>query len=186
MPKNKVWQFKHLLVPSLSNSKDGVLTPHLADWLRHFKGLTGLKQITPHRKIVVLRPGAKTRKITNSDELLLALKGWETVALEKMTIREQMKTFAEATHIVAAHGAGLVNLLWCRPGTKVLEIQDPKMIHKKVYPVLSHHLGLEHQLYLADTIAIPLQNNKKPAGIKRFSDLINFRVNVKDLIRHLD
>ena len=186
MPKNKVWQFKHLLVPSLSNSKDGVLTPHLADWLRHFKGLTGLKQITPHRKIVVLRPGAKTRKITNSDELLLALKGWETVALEKMTIREQMKTFAEATHIVAAHGAGLVNLLWCRPGTKVLEIQDPKMIHKKVYPVLAHHLGLEHQLYLADTIAIPLQNNKKPAGIKRFSDLINFKVNVKDLIRHLD
>jgi len=60
------------------------------------------------------------------------------------------------------------------------------MIHKKVYPVLAHHLGLEHQLYLADTIAIPLQNNKKPAGIKRFSDLINFKVNVKDLIRHLD
>ncbi len=186
MPKNKVWQFKHLLVPSLSNSKDGVLTPHLADWLRHFKGLTGLKQVTPHRKIVVLRPGAKTRKITNSDELLLALKGWETVALEKMTIREQMKTFAEATHIVAAHGAGLINLLWCKPGTKVFEIQDPKMIHKKVYPVLSYHLGLNHQLYLADTVSIPLQNNKKPRGVKRFSDLINFKVNVKDLIRHLD
>ena len=96
-------------MPSLSNSKDGVITPHLADWLRHFKGLTGLKGIKPHRKILVLRPGAKTRRITNSHELILSLKGWETVALETMTIREQMKTFAEATHIVAAHGAGLVN-----------------------------------------------------------------------------
>ena len=136
MPKNTTWQFRHLLVPSASNSKDGVITPHLAPWLRHFKGRPGLKDSKPHRKIVVLRPGAKTRRITNSDELLLALKGWETVDLAKMTIREQMKTFAEATHIVAAHGAGLVNLLWCNPGTKVIEIQDKNMIHKKVYPVL--------------------------------------------------
>ena len=133
-----------------------------------------------------MRKQGKTRKIMNSDELVLALKGWETVALEKMTIREQMKTFAEATHIVAAHGAGLVNLLWCKPGTKVIEIQDPKMIHKKVYPILSHHLGLKHELYLADTVPIAMEGNKKPKGVKRFSDLINFKVNVGDLIKHLD
>ena len=186
MPKNETWQFSHLLVPSLSNSKDGVITPHLAQWLRHFKGRPELKDVKPHRKIVVLRPGAKTRKIINSDELMLALKGWETVALEKMTIKEQMKTFAEATHIVAAHGAGLVNLLWCSPGTKVIEIQDPKMIHKKVYPILSHHLGLKHELYLANTVPIKMQGDKKPQGVKRFSDLINFNVNVSDLINHLD
>lgn len=186
MPKNKIWQFKHLLVPSLSNSKDGVITPHLAQWLRHFKGLTGLKDVTPHRKIVVLRPGAKTRRIKNSDELLLALKGWETVSLENMTIREQMKTFAEATHIVAAHGAGLVNLLWCKAGTKVIEIQNKNMIHKKVYPILSHHLGLKHKLYLADTVPIALENNKKPKGIKRLTDLIDFKVNIADLMKHID
>ena len=133
-----------------------------------------------------MRPGAKSRKLVNSDELILALKGWETVALEKMTIKEQMQTFAEATHIVAAHGAGLTNLLWCNPGTKVMEIQDPKMIHKKVYPILSHHLGLKHELYLAKTVPISMEKNKRPAGIKRLSDLINFKVNVPDLIRHLD
>ena len=186
MPKNETWQFKHLLVPSASNSKDGVITPHLAPWLRHFKGRPELKDVKPHRKIVVLRPGAKTRRITNSDELLLALKGWETVDLAKMTIREQMKTFAEATHIVAAHGAGLVNLLWCTPGTKVIEIQDPKMIHKKVYPVLSHHLGLEHKLYLTDTVPIPLEKDKKPKGIKRLTDLINFKIDIADLMKHID
>ena len=186
MPKNETWQFKHLLVPSASNSKDGVITPDLAPWLRHFKGLHGFEQKDPHRKIVVLRPGAKTRRMTNSDELLLALKGWETVVLETMTVREQMKTFAEATHIVAAHGAGLVNLLWCRPGTKVIEIQDTKMIHKKVYPLLSHHLGLKHELYLADTVPIKLEGGKKPKGIKRLSDLINFKINIPDLLKYLD
>ena len=163
-----------------------MLTPHLAPWLRHFKGLHGYKEKEPHRKIVVLRPGAKSRRLTNSDELLLALKGWETVVLETMTIKEQIKTFAEATHIVAAHGAGLVNLLWCKSGTKVIEIQDTKMIHKKVYPILSHHLGLKHELYLADTVPIKLENGKKPEGIKRISDLINFKIDIPDLLKYLD
>ena len=186
MPKNETWQFKHLLVPSLSNSKDGVTNPHLPVWLRHFKGLHGLKSIKPSRKIVVLRPGAKTRKITNSDELILALKGWETVSLENLSIKKQMQTFAEATHIVAAHGAGLVNLLWCKPGTKVIEIQDPKMIHKKVYPILSHHLGLKHEMYLAQTIPIAKENGKKPKGVKRFTDLINFKIDIPDLLSCLE
>ena len=106
-----------------------------------------------------MRPNAKSRRLVNSDELLLKLKGWETVTLEKLSIRDQMKTFAEATHILAAHGAGLVNLLWCQPGTKVIEIQDRNMIHKKVYPLLSHNLNLQHKLYLADVV--PISKEKK-------------------------
>ena len=185
MPEGETWRFQHLIVPSMSNHDDGITTPHLPAWLRHFKGLFGLKGLEPHRKIIVLRPGAKTRKLVNSAELVLALKGWETVALENMTIKEQFKTFAEATHILAAHGAGLINLLWCKPDTKVIEIQDRRMLHKKVYPLLSHHLGLKHELYLATTIPIGYQN-KKPKGVKRINDLINFEVNIPDLIRLLD
>ena len=185
MPEGETWRFEHLIVPSMSNHDDGITTPHLPLWLNHFKGLFGFKGLEPHRKIIVLRPGAKTRKLVNSAELILALKGWETVTLENMTIKEQFKTFAEATHILAAHGAGLVNLLWCKPDTKVIEIQDPNMLHKKVYPLLSHHLGLKHELYLAKTISIGKQN-KKPKGVKRINDLINFEVNIPDLIRLLD
>ena len=186
MPKNETWQFKHLLVPSMSNSNDGVITPHLAPWLRHFKGRPGLEDIKPHRKILVLRPGAVTRRIQNSDELMLNLKGWETVVLEKMSIREQMKTFAEASHVMAAHGAGLTNLLWCQPGTKVIEIQDKNMLHKKVYPLLSHNLNLEHKLYLADVVEIPREKGNKPQGVKRFSDMINFKINIPEIMEHLE
>ena len=186
MPDGETWRFEHLIVPSMSNHNDGVVTPHLPLWLNHFKGLFGFKGLKPHRKIIVLRPGAKTRRMINSDELILALKGWETVTLENMTIKEQFKTFAEATHILAAHGAGLVNLLWCYPNTKVIEIQDPKMLHKKVYPLLSHHLGLKHEIYLADTVPIEKLKGKKPKGVKRLSDLINFKINIPHLIRHLD
>ena len=186
MPKGEVWRFEHLIVPSMSNRDDGVTTPHLPSWLRHFKGLFGYKALTSSRKIFVSRENAKTRKLLNAEELLIALKGWEIVKLEEMSIKEQFKTFAEATHILATHGAGLINLLWCNKGAKIVEIQDPNMLHKKVYPLLSHHLGLKHELYLADTIPIAKQAGKKPKGVKRLNDLINFKINIPDLIRHLD
>ncbi len=186
LPKNETWQFKHLLVPSMSNSKDGVIVPPLAPWLRHFKGLLDLKKIKPHKKIVVLRPGAKTRRLVNSDELLLKLKGWDTVSLENLSIKAQMQIFAESTHILAAHGAGLINLLWCRPGTKIIEIQDKRMVHKKVYPLLSHNLDLQHKLYLANTVPISLENGNRPKGVKRFSDMINFKINIPDILEHLE
>jgi len=186
MPKGEVWRFEHLIVPSMSNRDDGVTTPHLPAWLRHFKGLFGYKALEPSRKIFVSRENAKTRKLLNAEELLIALKGWEIVKLEEMNIKEQFKTFAGATHILATHGAGLINLLWCNKGAKIIEIQDPKMLHKKVYPLLSHHLGLKHEVYLADTIPIKKQNGKKPKGVKRLNDLINFKINIPDLIRHLD
>ena len=101
-------------------------------------------------------------------------------------VKDQMKTFAEASHVLAAHGAGLTNLLWCQPGTKVIEIQDKNMIHKKVYPLLSHHLGLYHKLYLADVVPIKREKGGKPKGIKRFSDMINFKINIPDIMEHLE
>jgi capsular polysaccharide biosynthesis protein len=186
MPKGETWQFKHLIVPSMSNVRDGVTTPGLAPWLRHFKGLTNIKGVKPHRKIVLLRPGAKSRRMLNSDELLLKLKGWETVTLEDLSIKDQIKTFAEASHVLAAHGAGMVNLLWCHPGTKVIEIQDKNMLHKKVYPLLSHNLDLEHKLYLADVVEIPRENGNKLDGVKRFSDMINFKINIPEIMEHLE
>ena len=102
-----------------------------------------------------------------------------------MTIKEQVRIFAEATHVLATHGAGLVNTLWCKPGTKVIELQDQKMLHKKVYPLLSQALHLKHELYVTKTVQIQ-NKGKKPKGVKRLNDLIDFEVDIPDLIRHLD
>jgi len=182
MPKNETWQFKHLIVPSMSNHQDGIITPHLAPWTRVLKNILKVDS-DRKRKIFVTRNDAKTRKLINAEKLMMALKGWETITLEGLPITEQVRCFAEASHVISTHGAGLTNLLWCEPGTKVIEIQDPGIIHKKVYPVLSHHLGLKHEVYLGTVVPIP---GKKPKGVKRKSDLINLTVNVGDLIRHID
>jgi len=194
MPKGETWKFKHLMAPSMSNHDDGVVTPNLPPWLRHFKGSLGIPENQkPFRKIFVSRDKAPNRKLNNANELLMALKGWESVVLEDLPIREQIKIFAESSHVLATHGAGLANILWCREGTKIVEIQDQEMMHKKVYPLLSNSLKLTHDVFIAKTTAIPYRarvesraSGKKPKGVKRRNDLINFDVNIPKLIRHLD
>tara|TARA_B100000780_G_C21044327_1_gene419200 strand:+ start:15 stop:1109 length:1095 start_codon:yes stop_codon:yes gene_type:complete len=187
MPKGETWRFQHLIVPSLSNHHDGVITPHLAPWLRHFKGRYGIVESKiPNRKIYVSRQGSLTRSVSNHDELLLALRGWESVRLETMAVSEQIKIFSEASHVLAPHGAGLINLIWCKEGTKVTEIQDIKMVKKKVYPVLSHTLKLDHNLYIAPTLPVTHKGKTKPKGIKRFNDLITFEINIPNLMACID
>ena len=179
MPKNSVWRFSHLLVPSTSNYLDGITTPNMPPWLRHFGYKNKQK---PYRKIFITRKGSSNRNITNQEQLLLALKGWETVTLNNLSIKEQIKTFAEATHILSPHSAGLINLLWCAKGTKIIEIQHKEWIDKKVYPILSHHLGLKHIVYLAETEKVTI---KKPKN-KKLKDMVNLKVNIPLLLKHLD
>jgi hypothetical protein len=183
LPKKETWQFKHLIVPSLSNHDDGVLTPALAPWMRTLKKTLNLNE-NRKRKIFISRDDAGSRKLLNAEKLMMALKGWETITLDGMPIKEQVRCFSEASHVVTTHGAGLVNLLWCDDGTKVIEIQDIKKIDKKVYPVLSYHLNLRHKIHVAKTIPINLLG-AKPTGTKKWQ-MINFEINIPKLIQQLD
>ena len=180
MPPNTTWHFDHLIVPSMSNTDDGVTVPELPNWLRHKFTLRGQKQ---NKKIWISRENSITRKVLNEQEIILALKGWQIVKLESMSFLEQMKLFSNAEVVVAPHGAGLINLLWCYPKTKVIEFQDKNMLSKKVYPLLSHNLGLKHLTFTAETVPVQMsKNGKKPKGTKRISDLINFKINTKKLL----
>ena len=86
---------------------------------------------TPTR-IYISRRQAKRRKIVNESELreVLRSRGFQTVYLEQLPLVEQIRLFAGAEAIVAAHGAGLTNLLFARPETAVLEIGTPdRLLH---------------------------------------------------------
>jgi hypothetical protein len=74
--------------------------------------------------------------------------------------------------------------MWCKEGTKIIEIQDEKALHKKVYPLLSNNLKLKHEVYVANTVQKDL-NGAKPIGTKRWQ-MVDFEIDIPDLIRHLD
>ena len=62
--------------------------------------------------------------MVNEEELFPALErhGFSIAVLEDMKVEEQISTFKFAKVIVSPHGAGLGNLVYCDPGTRLLEI----------------------------------------------------------------
>jgi hypothetical protein len=76
-------------------------------------------------KLFVDRMNTNGRAFVNGPEIRQMLEGmgFKTVFLEQMTYAEQQAVFANATHIVAHHGAGLTNLLYADlPRTRVIEM----------------------------------------------------------------
>jgi hypothetical protein len=179
MPKNTTWKFSHLLAPSMSNHEDGITVPEMAKWLRHKFG----ERTNPTRKIFISRDDAPARKLINAEEVLMALQGWETVTLTGMGIKKQIELFSAASHVISTHGAGLTNLLWCQPGTKVIEISQTELLEKKVYPVLSHHLGLSHHVLLGKKVPIA---GDKIKGVKRKKDFNNIHIDSLAILKALD
>jgi len=174
MPKNTTWKFEHLLAPSMSNHQDGVTVPEMVKWLRHKFS----KKLSPRRKIFISRDDAPARKLINADEVFMALQGWETVTLSGMSTKKQIELFSEASHVISTHGAGLTNLLWCPIGTKVVEISQKELLDKKVYPVLSQHLGLSHHVLLGEKVPIA---GDKITGVKRKKDFNNISIEKSQL-----
>ena len=52
----------------------------------------------------------------------LARYGFEKVRLDDLSMEEQVDLFRHATHIAAAHGAGLSNIVFAERGVHVLEL----------------------------------------------------------------
>ena len=119
--------------------------------LRHFlwKSFVPNGQRPRDDTIVIRRMSGRSRPVSDSfyDDATKALSGAIVVELEGKSVREQTSIFWNAKHVVAVHGAGMSNLVSCRPGTHVLEVQ-PKHATIPVpeeYNQLSMSLGLHYR-----------------------------------------
>jgi hypothetical protein len=105
------------------------------------------------KKIFIIRKG-KTRGIRNLEEVIafFQLEGWAVIDTEELTFAGQIALFKNAEIIVAEHGAALTNLLWCRPGCKVLELFSHNYLNG-CYEAIALCLGLSYrfEIFEADS-----------------------------------
>ena len=122
----------------------GCTNPYAVEWLR-VKFLPYGKAVDSPSKFFVTRQG-KTRGIRNQDELAEFFRsaGLAVVDLEDLSLAEQIGWFHNAELIVGEHGAAFTNLLWCRPGCRVLELCPDNFLNG-CYEGISLCLKLEHQ-----------------------------------------
>ncbi len=81
--------------------------------------------------IYVCRDDTSNRPLRNEAEAmrLCADRGFHVVRLATLPVAEQVALFAGARRIVAPHGAGLANLLFCQPGAKLLELHMDRYVN---------------------------------------------------------
>jgi len=120
-------QAKKLLVPSVPwlPSKPGFWDVTLEWYKEFFKDVFVRKAQQTPRHIFISRSKAHYRRISNETvlmELLSTTQGFVSYCLEDLSIREQATLFNNAEVIVGPHGAGWTNLIFCKPGTKIIEI----------------------------------------------------------------
>lgn len=97
-------------------------------------------------RIYIVRENAPNRRsIINGDEVLnfLTNLGFKPVKLETMSLLEQVFLFSRADIIVAPHGAGLTNVIFCPITAKVIEFFNPGYVNP-CYWKLCNQVGLKH------------------------------------------
>lgn len=96
-------------------------------------------------RIAILRNDARSRGLTHFEKIVKILLGFDFKLYEPshFSVKDQAKRFFEARTIVAVHGAALTNLIFCRPGTKVVELFSAKYVNP-CYAHICRQLGLLH------------------------------------------
>jgi capsular polysaccharide biosynthesis protein len=107
-----------LVVPPIAQP-----TPSTLGMLKAFAEQHRSPAAAPAEKLYITREHATRRRVVNEAELwsALAARGFVKLSLETLPWRDQVAAFAAAKIVVAPHGAGLANLVFCRPGTRAVE-----------------------------------------------------------------
>ncbi|MEL7470030.1 MAG: glycosyltransferase 61 family protein [Pseudomonadota bacterium] len=153
--------------PLASRSESGDETPKptgrlratwgsLLDFSHHFDTQTD-RLIAPKGDrpdiVVVSREKAPMRKWLNEQALLDRLEGADArkILSEDLDFMAQINVFHHARVVIAQHGAGLANILFCKPGTRVIEVTGRSHARRSWdFVKLALARGLEYHVVVID------------------------------------
>jgi capsular polysaccharide biosynthesis protein len=151
----------------------------IAPWKVHgLRDLPFSGKQNQHR-LYLSRARAAVRRIANENEIseVLRHRNFEIVEAENLSWREQANLFAGASVIVAPHGAALANIVFCKPGTRVVEIST-RAGYGDCYWQLAAVAGLSYE-------AMKAQRSGSFSGPYENADMIVSRENLEGLLESL-
>ena len=104
-----------------------------------------MKNLSIPKKLFISRKKASSRHIVNEKEVLKIISkyGYQSILLENYNAIQQANIFNRAKEIIAVHGSGLANIIFCKTNTKILEI-DGFEGHKGPYSGISKMMSLHY------------------------------------------
>lgn len=97
------------------------------------------------KKIYISREGATRRCIENEREIIECVEkyGFRALKTEEFSVKEQIEIFANAEHVIAPHGGGLVNLLYSLNCVSVTELFQEHYINPCMFYICNAK-GIDH------------------------------------------
>ncbi|MEE9322804.1 MAG: glycosyltransferase family 61 protein [Granulosicoccus sp.] len=160
------WQAERLLVPYLKHDIGervyrglGIgIASWVPRWLKQsFAPLTPNAESTG--RLYISRAQRASRGIADEAALIVELEArdFKVVQLETLTVLQQAELLSRCKVVLGAHGAGLTNMCFCPPGTRIIELFGDYVV--PCYWALSQLAGLRYWQYLAHD-----------PGVRRLSD----------------
>lgn len=173
--ENYAIQADELVIPYAPAFDSGYVPRWICDFIRsiHIEKAKDIKTNAP--RIYIARGNVTHKKVINEEALLPILEdnGFKICYMEKYSQEEQAALFYHAEVIVAPHGAGLSNLVYCQEGTKVLEIFNPAYVPVMFWCICSQ-MNLDYYCSLGNRTEI------------KYTDFIEEKLNVKDISVNLE
>jgi tetratricopeptide (TPR) repeat protein len=118
-----------------------------------------LDSIAGYKRVYITRQHASNRRVINEHQVIQILSqfGVQPVALETMSVAEQAALFAQAEVVISPHGSGLTNIVFCQPGTQIIEFFSPSYVYP-CYWYISSLKNLNYYYLLGEPLAGPYFN----------------------------
>ncbi|MFB2898136.1 tetratricopeptide repeat protein [Aerosakkonemataceae cyanobacterium BLCC-F50] len=144
-------QATKLVIPSFP-STIAWMPQWVCDFLRtQFLPQPAITKTEKIERLYISRKDTANRRIINEYEIidLLEKLGFQSIVLESMSVIEQAALLTNAKVVIAPHGGGLTNIVFCQPGTKVIEIFSPNYVYP-CYWLVSNLINLEYYYLLGE------------------------------------
>lgn len=172
-----------LIVPSLPDYKKvGNITAWSCNFLRqkflNYNIQESKFSNRKYRRIYISRVDARYRKVVNELEFIRFLEsyGFSVIQTENLSFLDQVNLFRDAEVVIAPHGAGLSNLVFCQKGVKVVEIFSSVYVIP-CYWILSQHIGLDYYYLIGEDKKQSEDSSPNSKG----STSVNFEVDLDKL-----
>lgn len=131
---------KNLIVAGVVST--GILNPGSLEILKNKFNIPK----TLEKLVFITRKNAfQGRRLDNEESIIKLIKnyGFEIFELEVLSFREQVELFSKASVVLAPHGAGLTNMLFCHPKVKIIELFNPNYM-QNVYMILASLMNFDY------------------------------------------
>ena len=112
---NEFYYFKNSLIPQFFQLGNAV----------KILSQLSIKNINKNKKRIYLtRKNAFSRTIVNETEIfdILKMKNFQIIDTDTLTVNKQIEVFSKAEIVIGPTGSALANIVFCKKGTKVVEI----------------------------------------------------------------